>query len=244
MANIVLVHGTYAGGFMWKTVAGLLRAKGHSVWTPTLTGVGERTHLNGPGVGLYTHIKDVENVLYYEDITDAVILGFSYGGSVLAGLGAEAVERIRTGILLDAALPEDGESMHDVYAHVDTATLPPEVAELHAQTERPENAPDLRVPPWAAENPRFSPMPIACHWDPVTLGPLFTTRPNYYIQATRWTMNTKCAERAAALGWTVWGVDSEHGVMDSDPEGLAELIDRAATETEAGATPTGGRATA
>ncbi|GGA63115.1 esterase [Pseudoclavibacter endophyticus] len=231
MSNIILVHGTYAGGFMWNTVAALLREKGHAVWTPTLTGVGERTHLRGPHVGLQTHITDIENVLYYDDITDAVILGFSYGGMVLAGLGRDAVERVRSGILLDAALPEDGESMHDVYAHVGTDTLPPEVAELHAQPEKPLDAPDLQVPPWAAGNPRFSPMPINCHWDRVKLGPLFTSRPNTYIEATRWSMNRRCAERAAALGWTVVGVDSEHGVMDSDPQGLSELIDRSARET-------------
>lgn len=235
MANIVLVHGTYAGGFMWRTVAELLRERGHCVWTPTLTGVGERQHLNGPGVGLGTHIQDIEATLFYEDISDAVVLGFSYGGMVLAGLSQEATDRIAATILLDAALPEDGEAIHDVYAHVGADTLPSEVARLHARIRRLAFEPDLGVPPWAEQNPRFSPMPANCHWDGVTRGPLFTTRPGYYIQASQWSMNTRCAERAAELGWTVWEIDAPHDAMDTDPLGLTELIDRAARGVSAAA---------
>ncbi|UOR02381.1 alpha/beta fold hydrolase [Leucobacter allii] len=233
MSNIVLVHGTYAGGFMWKEVAARLREKGHRVWTPTLTGVGERRHLNGPSVGLQTHVQDIENVLFHEDIQDAVVLGFSYGGMVLAGLGEEAADRVRSVILLDAALPNDGESIHDVYSHVGGDTLPPEVLDLHALDTKPEGAPDLAVPEWLSDNPRMAPMPVNCHWDKVTRGPVFTEAKGYYVLCTQWSMNEQCADRAAALGWEVWPLDAPHGAMDSDPDGVAELIDRAAQESAA-----------
>lgn len=231
MGNIVLVHGTYAGGFLWRNVADRLRERGHRVWAPSLTGLGERTHLNGPGVGLDTHITDIENLLFYEDIRDATIVGFSYGGMVLAGLGADACERVSATVLLDAALPEDGESIHDVYSHVGTDTLPEEIRELQATEQRPEIAPDLEVPAWLSHDPRMSPMPGNCHWDQVRLGPLFTESAGHYIQCVQWTMNSKCADRAARLGWTVWQMDAPHDAMDTDPEGLTELIHTAATRS-------------
>ena len=82
MATFVLVHGAWAGGWAWKRVAPLLRAQGHDVFTPTLTGLGERVHLANPQVNLDTHIQDVVNLLLYEDLENVVLVGWSYGGMV------------------------------------------------------------------------------------------------------------------------------------------------------------------
>src|SRR5688572_726041 len=85
-APFVLVHGAWAGGWAWKRVAPLLRAQGHDVFTPTLTGLGERVHLASPDVNLDTHIEDIVNLLVYEDLEDAVLVGWSYGGMVVTGV--------------------------------------------------------------------------------------------------------------------------------------------------------------
>ena len=114
MATYVLVHGAWGGSYGFRHVAPLLRAKGHAVYTPSLTGIGERSHLAGPDIDLSTHIKDVENVLYYEDLSDIVLLGFSYGGMVVTGVVDRAAERISHLVYLDAFLPDDGQSIADL----------------------------------------------------------------------------------------------------------------------------------
>lgn len=115
MATFVLVHGAWHGGWCWKKVTPMLRAAGHEVFTPTLTGLGERAHLLGPNVTLATHIADVVNLLVYEDLTDVLLVGHSYGGMVIAGVSERVPERLRRLLYLDAALPDDGQSFFDVY---------------------------------------------------------------------------------------------------------------------------------
>ncbi|MEZ4636889.1 MAG: alpha/beta fold hydrolase [Caldilineaceae bacterium] len=95
---------------VWKDVTPHLQAAGHTVYTPTLTGLGERIHLANREVGLETHITDIVNVLLYEDLTDVVLAGHSYGGIVISGVADRAAERIRHLIYLDAVIAEDGES--------------------------------------------------------------------------------------------------------------------------------------
>jgi pimeloyl-ACP methyl ester carboxylesterase len=108
MATFVLVHGAWHGGWCYARVARLLRAAGHDVYTPTLTGVGERAHLAALSMTLTTHVRDIVNVLEYENLSDVILCGHSYGGMVITGVAAAAGERIRTLFYLDAFLPEDG----------------------------------------------------------------------------------------------------------------------------------------
>ena len=83
--TFVLVHGAWHGGWCWQRVADRLRGAGHTVFTPTLTGLGERSHLLRAGIDLTTHITDVVNVMRWEDLTDVVLCGHSYGGFVISG---------------------------------------------------------------------------------------------------------------------------------------------------------------
>jgi predicted alpha/beta hydrolase len=71
---------------MWARLARLLRAAGHEVLTPSLTGIGERAHLATPETDLSTHILDVLNALRYEALSDVVLVGHSYGGMVVTGV--------------------------------------------------------------------------------------------------------------------------------------------------------------
>jgi pimeloyl-ACP methyl ester carboxylesterase len=77
MANFVLVHGAWIGGWYWRPNAQALRKAGHEVYTPTMTGLGERIHLMNPSINLDTHITDIVNVIKQEDLSDIVLVGHS-----------------------------------------------------------------------------------------------------------------------------------------------------------------------
>lgn len=109
----VLVHGAWHGGWCWKKLSPILRAAGHEVYTPTLTGLGERVHLLAPDIDLATHINDVVNLLEYEDLQNVVLVGHSYGGMVISGVANQAGPRIGHVAYLDAFLPEDGKALRD-----------------------------------------------------------------------------------------------------------------------------------
>ncbi len=119
MATYVLVHGAWHGSWCWKRVRKALQAAGHDVFTPTLTGVGERSHLNSPGVNLSTHIADVANLIRWEELSDVILCGHSYGGCVISGAADSVSDRIRAVVYLDAFVLEDREALIDL--------LPPEL---------------------------------------------------------------------------------------------------------------------
>ena len=110
MATFVIVHGAWSGAHAWRWVRPLLRAAGHDVVTPSLTGLGERAHLATPATNLDTHITDIAAVLHYEDLHDVVLVGHSYGGMVITGVADRVPERIGHLVYLDADVPREGES--------------------------------------------------------------------------------------------------------------------------------------
>jgi pimeloyl-ACP methyl ester carboxylesterase len=111
MTTYVLVHGGGHGGWCYQKVARLLRDAGHDVYTPTLTGLGERAHLLRGDTDLETHIADIVGVLTYEDLHEVILVGHSYGGMVITGVADRSAARIRELVYLDAAHPVDGESL-------------------------------------------------------------------------------------------------------------------------------------
>jgi len=114
MATYVLVHGAWHGGWCWNRVAPLLREKGHGVYMPTLTGLGERVHLASPEVDLSTHVTDVVNVIEFEDLRNVILMGHSYGGQVVTGVAGAIPERIGQLAYLDAFVPNNGQSIRDM----------------------------------------------------------------------------------------------------------------------------------
>ncbi len=110
MATFVLVHGAWAGGWIWHRVTPLLRRAGHEVYTPTLTGLGERAHLNSPAINLSIHAQDVAGVLGCEGLRDVILVGHSYGGMVITAAAELEAERVAQLVYLDAFVPSDGES--------------------------------------------------------------------------------------------------------------------------------------
>ena len=114
MATFVLVHGGWHGSWCWKRVRKALQARRHDVFTPTLTGVGKRSHLLSPDVNLHTHVTDVVNLIRWEELSGVVLCGHSYGGCVITGVADRLSDRIAALVYLDAFVPEDGQSLFDI----------------------------------------------------------------------------------------------------------------------------------
>jgi len=115
MANFVLVHGSWIGGWAYADVARALRTRGHDVYPVTLTGLGERAHLGRPEVNLDVHIQDVVGLLASEDLRDAVLVAHSYAGIVATGVADRAGDRLSTVVFLDTAPNGDGQRHLDFY---------------------------------------------------------------------------------------------------------------------------------
>jgi pimeloyl-ACP methyl ester carboxylesterase len=137
--TFVLVHGAWHGGWCWARVARALRALGHTVYTPTLTGLGERSHLLGRlPIDLGTFVRDIENVLVWEDLHDVVLVGHSFGGLAITGVAESMPQRLRRLVYLDAFILGSGVSTFD--------TLPPAMVEkLRAAAQN--HCQGLGVPP-------------------------------------------------------------------------------------------------
>jgi pimeloyl-ACP methyl ester carboxylesterase len=114
MAVFVLIPGMWHGGWCWKKVTPLLRAAGHDVYTPTLTGLGERSHLRCADIDMHTHIEDVVNVLEYEDLREAILVGHSLGGFMVPAVAEKVPGRVAHLINLDGPIPVDGKSAKDL----------------------------------------------------------------------------------------------------------------------------------
>lgn len=113
MATFVLVHGAFHGGWCWQRLTPYLQTAGHVVYTPTLTGLGERSHLLSPTINLTCHIQDVINLILYEDLDDVILVGHSYAGMVISGVADQCAARIARLVYLDAFVPENGETALD-----------------------------------------------------------------------------------------------------------------------------------
>ena len=121
MATFVVCHGAWSAGWAWRKMRPLMKDAGHTLITPTYTGLGERGHLASPAVDLELHIRDVTAVLEFEDLTDVVLIGHSYGGMVATGVADRAGARIAQLVYLDAFVPQDGQSLFDLQSDA-TAT--------------------------------------------------------------------------------------------------------------------------
>ena len=142
LATFVLVHGAWHGGWCWIKVARLLRDLGHLVYTPTLTGLGDRAHLAHAGVDLETHVQDVVALLGMEELRNIILVGHSYAGMVISGVAGREAARLAHLVYLDAFVPRRGQAMIDL--------LRPEAAE-GMRAGATEHGEGWRVPPLSPE---------------------------------------------------------------------------------------------
>jgi pimeloyl-ACP methyl ester carboxylesterase len=234
MATYVLVHGGGHGGWCYQRVARLLRGCGHEVYTPTMTGVGERSHLVGPQVDLDMHIRDIVAVLHYEDLREVILVGHSYGGMVVTGVADRAAGRVGRLVYLDAANPVDGQSLVDVSGSyitwvrplgrvVDGVELvmfpsPSDPGTMYGVTDPDDAA-------WMTE--RLTAHPWRCFEQPLKLTNevAFSAIPQYHIVCTSTlaTRNPQLMGRARAAG-RLWDIDTGHDLMITEPKFVAEAL--------------------
>lgn len=237
MAAFVLVHGGGHGGWCYQKVARLLQAKGHAVYAPSLPGMGEHTHQLNPNIDLDMHIDDVVNLLFYEDLKDAIIVGHSYGGMVITGVADRATDRVGHRVYLDAAYPEDGQSLLDhapgqigpqremmwTENGVDLVMQPsPEMTAMLGVTE-----PELAK--WTTE--RLTPQPWKCFEQKLVLRNEAAMRaiPESHLICTQ-TIHFRDMERLKANSeGRVMDVDTGHNLMLTEPQWVADRLEEIAS---------------
>jgi len=113
VTTFVLVHGGGHGGWCWKWTAAQLRARGHEVHAPTLTGFGDRSHLAACAPSFETFVEDITSLVTFEDLDRVVLVGHSMGGTIAPRVAEEIPERVERVVWLTAAVCEDGETLLD-----------------------------------------------------------------------------------------------------------------------------------
>ena len=228
MATFVLVHGAWHGAWCWRRVARLLARNGHDVFTPTLTGLAERSHLLTPAVDLDTHILDVVNEMKWRELNAVVLVGHSYAGMVISGVAERMEKSISSFVLLDAFFPESGQALVDL--------APPPVRETFlaaaaagATTIPPRSAAifNVNAADRAWVDAQCTPQPVKCGLQQVTLaGARERIATKSYIRASAYPSQPfdLALDKARARGWRSYDVASGHDVMLDAPERLAEML--------------------
>jgi pimeloyl-ACP methyl ester carboxylesterase len=226
MATFVLVAGAWSGGYRWRAVARRLRAAGHEVSTPTLTGLGERVHLLTRDVDLATHVLDVANVLVYEDLRDVVLVGHSYAGMVITGVADRLPERLAHLVYLEAPVPRDGESQLD---NADR-TGQPALEDAVRRGGDGWRVPVPRLPDGSPEGGRLTPHPFATLTQPLRLtnGRATAALPKTYVLGTetpyvRW-RRAYLTERVSGPEWRLVELPTTHAPMDTMPERVIAIL--------------------
>ncbi|MEM9603449.1 MAG: alpha/beta hydrolase [Pseudomonadota bacterium] len=236
MATFVLVHGAWHGGWCWQPTQARLVARGHTVHCPTLTGLGERSHLAHPGITPDTHVEDILAVLRWRELEDVVLVGHSYGGLVITGVASAVPAAIRSLVYLDAFVPET--SGVAIFANAN----PERLAAFEAQTAdggflvEPDlfdawtDDPDLKA--WLRR--QCTPHPIGSFREGVTLsGREAEVRDRHYIACVRNVPSPFQAEYAqvrTTAGWQTHEIDAKHDAMVERPDMLTTLLGAIASE--------------
>jgi pimeloyl-ACP methyl ester carboxylesterase len=231
MTTYLLVHGAWAGGWIWGRVAPILRKARHDVFTPTLTGLGERAHLANPEIDLSTHIQDVVAVLECEDLKRVVLVGHSYGGMVITGVAERTAERLSHLVYLDAFVPQDGQSVADLVS--------PELAASFEEGVR-LSGDGWRIPPpppeWSGVTdeadqrwiePRLKPQPIKTMFQPVRVSNAEAAElPRTFVYCNNPARGTfdQFASRARAEGWRYQVLSTGHAANVTAPNQVADLL--------------------
>lgn len=221
MTTFVMVHGAWAGAWGWDRVAERLRAKGHRVHVPTLSGLGERSHLATMPITLTTHIDDIVNEMVWHDLTDVVLVAHSYGGFVATGVVERIKERIASIVYLDAFIPEDDQSFEDIMGGPLTGPVVP-VPDI-GDNEYPTEAERIRVAALA------TPQPTGTFTERLKVTGAYLAVPRKtFILATGWDgFGAVAAPLRDDPAWSVHELPCGHDVPLLMPEELAALLEQA-----------------
>lgn len=228
--SFVLVHGGWGSAFVFSQLREMLIARGHRVCTPTLTGVGSRSHLLGEDTTLAVHIQDVVSDLKWADLSNVVLVGHSYGGMVITGVADQVPELIDSIVYLDAFLPADGQSVMDL------AIIPEAVEQFQAARASgdlaipfpQEFASTLGIPKdilW-----KFTPHPLATLFDPIRLtGKHESIRKKTFVRAAQWPDHEQVVARLEKNpAWNTISLSTGHMLQWEAPERCVAILETAA----------------
>jgi pimeloyl-ACP methyl ester carboxylesterase len=221
MATYLICHGAWSGGWSWRKIRVLLRQAGHEVFIPTYTGLGERAHLAHPMVDLETHIQDVLGVIEYEELTDVILVGHSYGGMVATGVADRVPAHMRHLVYLDAFVPADGQSLNDLTGQerssVEGWLIPPNPP-----------APDTAQADLAWTMPRRRHQPARCFSQQLRIANPNPSFARSYIHCTKKAgpdVFRQFADRFRAdPGWRFQELDASHSPNVTEAEALAARL--------------------
>jgi pimeloyl-ACP methyl ester carboxylesterase len=228
--TFVLVHGAWHGGWCWRRVADRLDRHGHKVYTPTLTGLGERAHLLSTSIDLETHITDVVNVFKWEDLHDACLVVHSYGGWPGSGALEQIGDRVSSIIWLDAFKPQDGERPLDTASSFARDGIEEAVARGVAGRPAPDvEAFGVNEKDRAWVTSKLTPQPTGVYLTPLKLtGARDRIAKKTYIRAPRYPQpgfDKAYAECKADKNWQTFETTTAgHDVMVDDPDWLVEIL--------------------
>lgn len=239
MSTFVLVHGAWHGGWCWKKVAPLLRNAGADVYTPTLTGMGERAHLavhlDPAAINLDLHQKDIVQLLEYEDLAQVVLVGHAYAGMVITGVAELCHQRLKHLVYVNGVVPQDGESMVD---QLEVVRGPQFTAWVRSQLDvgdgylPPPASPDEVGRRWGITDAsdlnwvgaKVTPQPAAAFAQPVRLcKPEAKAIPRSFVGSSEAGFDS-VAERVREAGCATYSIDSGHDPMVTNPEDLAGIL--------------------
>jgi len=231
-ATFLLVHGAWGGGWGFTPMANAMRRRGHDVFTPTLTGLGERAHLVSGTVNLSTHIEDICNVIKYERLKDFVLAGHSYGGMVIAGVADRLPDRIRSLVYIDAFLPENGRSLFDYTSAVNQQRLD-DAGLKHGGIGLSPPGPWVMPGASAAERAEIEalrgPQPLATCLQKIALtgaGEAIGNRMYVFAANNPGGPFRQFYDRVrGAPGWKTAEIDCGHGIHREQPEALMALLE-------------------
>jgi pimeloyl-ACP methyl ester carboxylesterase len=227
--TFVLVHGAWHGGWCWRRVSDLLERGGHKVFAPTLTGLGERSHLLHPNVDLATHISDIVNVIRWEGLHDIVLVGHSYGGLVISGVVEELHQSIASLVFLDAFVPQSGDSMASIGSERVRETIG-KLLPLGETSVKPFPAAVFRVngEDQAWVDAMCTPHPLATFTSPTTLtGARERIGKKIYIRAKGYPsipFDGFYETLRMEPGWQAYELPCGHDAMIDMPQRLAEIL--------------------
>lgn len=233
VATFVLIHGSFHGGWCWARVRPLLRVAGHEVYTPTLTGLGDRAHVVTRETGLETHLLDLAQLIAFEDLHDVILVGHSYGCVLATALLHRIPERLSQVVYFDAGVPEDGQGAWDLFDAATRASIRQRLTAAGSDwlvPPPPLEALGITAPAdvaWVA--PRLTPMPLKAWTDPTRLGnPAAAAVPGTMIACTRGGARRAQAGRLRAIaterGWRYFEIESGHDAMVTHPVELSAIL--------------------
>jgi len=233
MATFVLVHGAWHGAWCWQRVRRSLQHAGHDVFAPTLTGVADRSHLSSPQVNLEMHVADVVNLIRWEQLTDVVLCGHSYGGCVITGVADRLADRLQSVVYLDAFILDDGQGLHDA--------IPEALRDAQVKAAN-EQGDGWRVPPISAEffrvnvadrawvDAQCTPQPLATFQQKLSVRNVLSPAKATHVLATGYEHSPfpPFHDTAKRRGWKTLNVDCGHDVMLDRPAELVTILENAA----------------